>query len=434
MITHTPRAPLPGNRPWGQLRADALRPVQGGASVPSGFEPRVAFARNFDSAVAAAEAIGGLAAIQPTLLLVFCGGKLDPAKVLASLNEAFPDVPVVGGSAAGAISGSGLGYSGLELGIVAFTDPAATPRVFVNADLLAGEASAGRALGRQVAASGPDDSLVLLFFDSVACTEPLRLHHASSIVDGFQDGLGARRVTLIGGGMLTDFNLSDGWVFDGARVRKHAAVALLFPPSVEARTVILHGCRPVSTFMEITRIDGAEVYELDGAPALATIERMLGLRLGGSEGANISLVATLGEKLGDRFAAYDENQYVNRLILKSDPAGGSITLFEPDFRHGTQVQIMARDNALMLDSVRQGVPALNARLGGDSFLGLYIDCAGRASARSGAAIEEAQLVIDQLDPALPMLGFYSGVEIAPFGGHSRPLDWTGVLTVLGWRT
>jgi hypothetical protein len=29
------------------------------------------------------------------------------------------------------------------------------------------------------------------------------------------------------------------------------------------------------------------------------------------------------------------------------------------------------------------------------------------------------------------MGFYSGVEVAPFAGlPSRPLDWTGVLSVL----
>ena len=43
---------------------------------------------------------------------------------------------------------------------------------------------------------------------------------------------------------------------------------------------------------------------------------------------------------------------------------------------------------------------------------------------------EAELVINGIDPRLPLLGFYSGVEIAPFsGGYSRPLDWTGVLTI-----
>jgi hypothetical protein len=46
-------------------------------------------------------------------------------------------------------------------------------------------------------------------------------------------------------------------------------------------------------------------------------------------------------------------------------------------------------------------------------------------------VEEAELLMRYLDPAVPLLGFYSGVEIAPFGGYSRPLDWTGVLTTLG---
>jgi hypothetical protein len=204
---------------------------------------------------------------------------------------------------------------------------------------------------------------------------------------------------------------------------------------VTAETVILHGCRPVSAFMEITRIDGATVYELDGEPALKVIERMLGLPIGGGRGQELSLVATLGQKQGDPYAPYDEKSYVNRLILSADANTGSITLFEPDFERGAQVQIMSRDNGLMLDSVRRGVQAMNRSVaGGENLLGLYIDCAGRASARSGSAIEEAELVVKGLDASFPFLGFYSGVEVAPFDGeHSRPLDWTGVLTVLRRR-
>ena len=45
-------------------------------------------------------------------------------------------------------------------------------------------------------------------------------------------------------------------------------------------------------------------------------------------------------------------------------AGHMVTLFEPDFSLGTRVQIMGRDNSLMLDSVRDGVGALNAVAGG----------------------------------------------------------------------
>ncbi len=392
---------------------------------------QVAYARHFDPGSAVAQCVAQLGDVDPAMLLVFCGGKHDPHATLAALRQSYPTSPIVGGSAAGGIAKAGFGYSGLELVILAFTDPQITPRLVVNTDLLTDEAKAGRDLGEAVAGVATPGAVVLMFFDSVANSSPLRLHHASSIIAGFHEGLANTRVELIGGGLLTDMNLSDGWVLDGTAVRKHAAVALVFPAPIKAETVVLHGCRPVSTFMEITRIDGAEVFELDGQPALAMIERMLGISLGGVAEDTLSLLATLGEKQGDRFAPYDENAYVNRLIVTSSQARGSITLFEPDFQLGTMVQIMSRDNSLMLQSVRDGVSQSNDRFADKGgFLNLYIDCAGRASARSGAMTEEAEVVLRGAEPSIPFIGFYSGVEIAPFDGYSRPLDWTGVLTTL----
>ncbi|MGK9236303.1 FIST C-terminal domain-containing protein [Inquilinus limosus] len=391
--------------------------------------------RSVSAAAAIEQCRATLGDMIPRLLLVFCGGKHDGSDIVKALRTTFGDaVPIVGGSAAGIIWRDGLGYSGLEVGLVAFGEDDFLPKVVVNRDLLQDEHAAGISLGRRLAETAEPDSVVLMFYDSVASLSPLRLHPASDLVDGLHSGLGGHRIRLIGGGTLTDMNLSDAWVLDGTSVVKHAAVALVFPPGLKDETVILHGCRPVSTFMEITRIEGAEVFELDGRPALEVIEQMLGVTLGDTSSHNLSLIATLGEKQGDPYAAYDENRYVNRLILRANRGTGSITLFERDFRLGTRVQIMSRDNALMLDSVRNGIGAINrAQQGRQPFLALYIDCAGRASARSGAAVEEARLVADGLDPSIPFLGFYSGVEVAPFDGYSRPLDWTGLLTVLSAR-
>jgi small ligand-binding sensory domain FIST len=371
------------------------------------------------------------------LILAFVGGKHDPEAALAALRASFGDIPLAGGSAAGAIAGGGtgvgtggFGYSGLEIGIIAFSGPEVTPKILTNRDLLESEEAAGQALGRAVRAQAAPGSAVLILFDSVAASAPLRLHPASRIMAGFHAALDGLPLHVIGGGLLTDINLSDGWMFDGHAIAKHAMTALVFPPGLHAATAILHGCRPVSSFFEITRVEGAEVLELDGQPALTVIERTLGLELGTTSGQQLSLVATLGQKQGDPFAPFDENNYVNRLILQADPARGSITLFEPDFTIGTRVQIMSRDNALMLESVTQGIADLEAGLHGACAFGLYIDCAGRASVMTGAETEEADLVLRTLKPGFPFIGFYSGVEIAPFAGdYSRPLDWTGVLTV-----
>lgn len=398
---------------------------------------RVGYGKNTDPVAAVREAVAALgpSARPPQIVMAFAGGKLDPFAVRAALADQLGPVPVAGGSAAGAISRQGLGYSGFEIGLVAFDDPETAPQLIKSDALGRGERVAGAELGLQVRQTVNDASVVVMFFDSVASTVPPRLHYASAIVAGFNEAMGNAPVTLIGGGMLTDMNMTGAWVFDGDGVNKHATTALIFPPCIEAETEILHGCRPVSTFMEITRIDGATVYELDGEPALRVIERMLGLPIGGGRGQELSLIATLGQKQGDPFAPYDERSYVNRLILTADADTGSITLFEPDFEPGAMVQIMSRDNSLMLESVRRGVTAANASIQDrDALLALYIDCAGRASARSGSPIEEAGLVAQGLDPSVPLLGFYSGVEVAPFAGdRSKPLDWTGVLTLLRRR-
>ena len=414
--------------------AGASTPGQGG-NKGDRHVIRIGQSRNSDPAKSARQCAAPLLeGGKPGWAIAFCGGKHDPQGFLGELRRELGDIPIIGGSAAGAITRGGASYSGIETAVAGFPAGGPPARFVATHGLARGEASAGRELGEQVRAAAADDSVVILFYDSVAATAPLRLHPASPLVDGFYEGLGGKNVTLIGGGMLTDMNLSNGWVFDGSGVSKHSAVAVILPPDIAATTAILHGCRPVSTFMEITRVEGAEIFELDGQPAVEVLERQLGLRLGTSGAQDLSLIATLGQKHGDPFAPYDENAYVNRLILRANTSTGSITIFEPDFKPAARVQIMTRDNGLMIESVRNGSAEMTRQMTGkDMLLALYIDCAGRGSARSGAPVEEAEVMLEAFDAPVPLIGFYSGVEIAPVNGRSRSLDWTAVLTVLHRR-
>lgn len=364
-------------------------------------------------------------------VLAFCGGKHDPTDFLRGIRTG-TSAPVVGGSAAGAITRAARGYGGLEAAAAVFPAGLGAPTLLTESGLLSGEHAAGRRLGERLAQASEGGEVVLLFYDSVASASPHRLHPASTLVRGIHEGLAGREIVLLGAGMLTDFNLTEGYIFHGAAARKHAAVAVVLPRAIGADTTILHGCVPVSTFLTVTSIEGAELLELDGRPALDVLEERLG-REGWSDGQlELSLSVTLGQKQGDLFARYDENAYVNRLILAADRERRSVTLFEPDFRPGSLVQIMSRDNALMLASVRDGTAALVDRTADRArLLWLYFDCAGRAGAFSGAEAEEAELLAAGLPPGTPLIGFYSGVEIAPVaGGRSRSLDWTGVLTSL----
>jgi small ligand-binding sensory domain FIST len=105
-------------------------------------------------------------------------------------------------------------------------------------------------------------------------------------------------------------------------------------------------------------------------------------------------------------------------------------LFEADFRRGSRVQLMLYDPARMFESARQQTTALLAALGKrEPLFGLYIDCAGRSTTFSSLYDDETAPIRQQVATRCPLLGFYSGVEIAPILGRSRPLDWTGVLAL-----
>ena len=192
----------------------------------------------------------------------------------------------------------------------------------------------------------------------------------------------------------------------------------------------MHGCYPVTPFLEITRIEGAVVYELDGRPALDVLAEMIGARVRDIRLDPTSWFLALGQKHGDPYAPYDESQYVSRIIIDTNSADGSVTLYEADFSLGARVQVMTHDHATVEASVRERTKLLVDSLDGQRpAFAFYIDCGGRASLMSGAEVEEAALMRQVIGGGVPLLGFYSGVEIAPLLDRSRPLDWTGVLTL-----
>ena len=123
--------------------------------------------------------------------------------------------------------------------------------------------------------------------------------------------------------------------------------------------------------------------------------------------------------------------YNNRLVVAVDADSGALILFEADFAVGTRVQLMDIDPQRMIDSAREQTEQLLARIWGMS---------RRCSVSTSTALAERWPFMASMRKSLlpvrtligqhcPLLGFFSGVEIAPIRGRSRPLDWTGVLAL-----
>ncbi|MEW8131606.1 MAG: FIST N-terminal domain-containing protein [Candidatus Thiodiazotropha endolucinida] len=362
---------------------------------------------------------------EPSWVLAFCGGHHDPGDFLRGLRATLGDVPVVGGAAIGSITNSESGYSGFECAAAVFSDSVPLPWILTESTADGDEYGAGRRLGSKLREATGDSDSVLLFYDTLySVGPPPELHVGSRLMAGIHEGLDGTALNLIGAGLLSDHQFSDSFLFDGRGVVRHSVLAVSVPSGLDTRSVIMHGCVPISGFHEITSIDGAIVHELGGRSALEV------LTTGGFSPEALTLNCTLGCKHGDPFGPDDEAKFVNRLIIGYNKQEGWIRLFEADFKRGDMVQIMSRSNELMMESAIRNVRWLVESMEGtETVFALYIDCAGRASAICASETEEADVVREHLGDAIPLLGFYSGIEIAPIAGLSRPLDWTGVLTV-----
>jgi hypothetical protein len=369
------------------------------------------------------------------LIFAFCSNRTDPNLFFKGLQSVAGErVPILGGSAIGIITNSELSYSGHPCGAMAVQ--AGTPfcRIAAANDLHCGETDSGRRLAEQLG-SKPDDQAMVVFYDSIrqppTPDTPPTLNCSAPLIEGIESAL-SHPLPIFGAGLVGDYEFNKTVQFCGSHVSTQSAAAAVFQDPVVLQHRIMHGCTPLDgVYHRVTRAEGAVIYELDGKPVVNMIDRLYG-HSDWQKTTPVDLL-TIGIYQGEKYAGAEEGRYVNRLITGVLPGGKGICLFEPDVMEGAEVQFMARDAFKMVESARENSLALMETLrsqGREAAFAFYIDCAGRSAAYSKTAVEEAAEVQTTLTRfGCPLLGIYSGVEIAPFLGKSRGLDWTGLLLV-----
>lgn len=391
----------------------------------------VAYSNRTNSAAAAIEAtsiaLANAGITKADFALIFCSGKHDPHEFLKSVQSLLGDIPVVGGSSIGIITKDFIAYEGYEVGVTVFSSDTISFKVFAQPGLNVDERKAGEQLGKQIEATAGDlDQALLVFYDSSKQIVPPMLNFATWLFEGLEKYLPSH-ITCAGGGLLADMLLSTTHQFYNNEVLTKSVVAVLISGKCNMNTTIMHGCRPASAYLTITKAEGPVIAEIENRPALEVIDELLG-DSHGIKWKDFSLFVTLGLNRGDKFAPFNEKDYANRLVLAVDEASKSLIMFEPDLKTGDEIQLMRR--SMNLDYIQTGVNSMKAKLNGTTpVFYFYINCAGRAKPYAGGVFEDAEEV-QKGTAGVPMMGFYSGVEVAKVKDKLQPLDWTGVLCII----
>lgn len=376
---------------------------------------------------ATGKAIAGSGIERPDLVLFYTTEQHDPGQLQAGIRETVgPDTRIMGGYSMGVITNDYLGYDGFQVGAAVFQFNDVDIDLFIEKGLADHEYEVGKRLGQQINAREYRATPNIFFmYDSVksSVAEGLALNMTTPLLQGMGEAF-ASWPPLAGVGMSggMQWNPTYQWLDD--QIHQNTALALALSGDIEMHTTILHGCKPAGTYKTITKAESNIIYEIDNRPALDVIDEMMGADADWDE---YPLFLTLGLNKGDKFGDFKQEEYANRLCMAVDRNNKSLMMFEPDLTEGSEVRLMRRsiDMEYIRPSVEKFLQTLN---GSQPVFALYIDCLARASAYCGSDGEEAEQVQQALRD-IPLLGMYSGVEIAKVGKDIQPLDWTGVLCV-----
>lgn len=337
---------------------------------------------------------------------------------------------IYGGGAAGVITNEYFGYAGDQVGIACIWLDKSTCTVFSETGLEKDEKETGERLGKRLLEAGvSEDSSMLLFYDAIDRSGgDMRLLLATWLLDGLEKGMGFLP-ELMGAGLQGDHACTATKQYTDNGLEAHTAISMAFSEDICIDHIIMHGCRPASPYYTVTKADGSVILEINGKPAIAFIDEVLNSAIAPEQ---YPFFLLFGLNHGEPWGEYDENNYASRLCLGIDKERGGIVMFEPDMAEGVEFQIMFR--SLDLDYMKPKIEGLFAGLDGrEPIFALYIDCAGRCAGYGGIDIEDALVVQQAVGKDVPLLGIYTGAEIAPIGGRSRGLDLTGVFCLFSKR-
>ena len=362
---------------------------------------------------------------------VFASSEHDSEKLLKGVKSVLGNkVLIVGGTSGGIITGEYMGYEGFHAGIMVISSDDVCFNIYQADGLKDGEYEAGQKMGKMIAGINElENPNLLLFYDSMQYdrSQPIPFYQATPVLAGIQSVLknwpAVAGVGIVGGAMGT--KKTELW--NQNEISRDSIISLVLSGNIRMDTTIMHGCKPASDYHKITKANGNVLYEFDNRPAMEVAREYLGFPVE-PDWKNATFFITIGVNRGEKYEPFKEENYINRLVLGIDEPSGALIVMEGDLKEGDNFQFMRR--SIETDMVSEMAQKLLESLGNrEPLFAFYISCLGRIKKFFGTEKEESEEIQKTIGSKMPVLGIYSGTEIARVRDTVMPLDWTGVLCI-----
>jgi hypothetical protein len=340
------------------------------------------------------------------LAFVFASASYDDVdSVPGALARLVGEMPVVGGSAAGAMFEGGVVVKrgilvvllgGDDVRVAVGAAPIASPTLI---DVVPAVARI-REEANAAASEGFEQALCLGFAPAVGVD-------GNAFTAALRKGAGVH-MQLAGALTGDDFTFDRSRVFaDGRAFVNRAVMAGVFsrrPVGVAAR----HGCQAAGPARVVTRSEGAWLVELDGRPAVDVW--MSDVRAASGNGSSCDPVdlAASAEKWTIGLETRVQPEAIVRAQLSQRPGGGM--LMSAEIAEGASVRLMRATRDRVLGAGREAASLASERLGRGAAGALVLSCAARLLNLGSRFHEEPKVMADVL--GAPVAGVCVFGEIA----------------------
>lgn len=367
----------------------------------------IATATATDAACAEAAAVidGELGAASIDLLLAFVTDHHAAgfAQLSAALSRRFPRAVIAGCTVGGAIGGGVEIEHQPALSLTA----ASLPGVTVHAHHL------GPDVDTWLAPDHDADAVIALPCPLTCPTEELlawtdRVWPSAVKVGG-----------LASGGM-TGRGPSANTLFLGGQRHHDGAVLVTLAGDVAVDTIVAQGCRPIGAPMIVTKGLGNVILELDGEPALATLESVhAALPPADRALCRHSLFVGLAAD-GDHLRRRD---VLVRNLVGCDRASGALAV-GATIERGQIVQFHLRDAATSAEDLAELLAEPSAPAAG----ALLFSCVGRGQLLYGQPNHDSSAFLRARGP-MPLGGFFCNGEVGPVRGRTFVHGYTSAFAL-----
>ncbi len=243
---------------------------------------------------------------------------------------------------------------------------------------------------------------------------------------GLKEALGP--LPVVGGGASEDGTIGETFQLCGDTVSCNSVSGFLLSGSFFTTWDTTQACQPIGPAHTITRAYQNLILELDGRAAFEVFAETVREPLLEDLGRAATFVF-VGLPLDPQGQSLDRGHYLVRSLMGFDPKQGVLAVAER-VRPGQKMVFTLREGSRSREDLKRTLEG-QSRIWQKQkpAFGLYFNCLGRGQGLYGFPDMDVSYIKQYLGE-IPLVGFFTGCEIAPVEEQTRLHQYSGVLVLV----